>query len=290
MKSPLICVVVPCYNQAEFLSECLGSVLSQTFGDWEAIVVDDGSIDEKIPEVLKSFADSRIKLICHEQNKGLAAARNTGFRLSKAPLVLPLDCDDMLKPQYLHRVGGELMRRGEANCAFADFEHFGIMQTIGRFELGDVEMLLRRQWLPGAGTLMRRSLWEGVGGYCEAPELRYGNEDWDFWLGAAEHGLGAIHLPEPFYCYRKHVSSMVDKLQKYDYITREYIYRRHRRLFDSYGAGMRFLADGYKQSACALWNEKKRVPALKLALHGLTLDRGWQDMSRAARAMTRHLR
>jgi hypothetical protein len=113
---------------------------------------------------------------------------------------------------------------------------------------------------------MRRSLWERVGGYCEAPDLRAGNEDWDFYLAAAEIGFIAGHIPEPLYYYRQHKESMVTRLRYTEYHTREFMYARHRQLFDHYGTKKVFLAEGYQRSAEAALSRGERLRTVFLAI------------------------
>ncbi len=91
--SPEFSVVIPAYNQAEFLGDAIESVLSQTTSDFELIIVNDASPDHT-EEVVKGYADSRIKYIVHEQNKGLPAARNTGMRAASGKNIALLDSDD----------------------------------------------------------------------------------------------------------------------------------------------------------------------------------------------------
>ena len=99
---PVISVVMPTYNRAHTLYRSVGSLLNQTFEDFELIIVDDGSKDDT-ETVVRSFKDSRIRYLRHEHNKGAAAARNTGIRSSQAPYVAFLDSDDKWLPEKLEK-------------------------------------------------------------------------------------------------------------------------------------------------------------------------------------------
>lgn len=269
VSDSLISVVIPCYNQSQYLRECLQSLLSQTFKNWEAIVVDDASSQGNVESVVLSFHDTRIRFVRHQCNLGLAAARNTGFRLAQAQMVLPLDADDMLSPAYLEKVGSVLFDHPDADCAFSDFQLFGERTDLWRNQVRNAVAMTQSQWIPGPGTLMRRSLWEHIGGYCEASELRFGNEDWDFWLRAVAIGVRAIHVPEALYLYRWQKTSMAIRLRYYDFQTREFIYHRHRALFDRYGTGNKFRAEGYLNSARVAWRRGERLRATYLVAQGL---------------------
>ncbi|MEJ0030732.1 MAG: glycosyltransferase family A protein [Bacteroidota bacterium] len=97
----MVSIIVPCYNQAEFLADVLNSVISQTYSDWECIVVDDGSPDNTT-EVAAQFTsrDQRISVVT-KKNGGLSDARNFGILRSKGKYILPLDADDRIGPDYL---------------------------------------------------------------------------------------------------------------------------------------------------------------------------------------------
>ena len=92
--NPTLSIIVPCYNQAAFLSETLDSILKQTFRDWECIVVNDGSPDNT-SQVAGRYVelDPRFSLI-ETENRGVSAARNTGIRASHGEFILPLDGDE----------------------------------------------------------------------------------------------------------------------------------------------------------------------------------------------------
>ena len=94
-------IVIPAYNVEAYLDECLGSVAAQSFGDWEAIVVDDGSTDGtgRLAEVWAG-KDERIRVV-RQENKGLSAARNAGIELARGEYLLFLDGDDWLEKDAL---------------------------------------------------------------------------------------------------------------------------------------------------------------------------------------------
>ena len=93
-------IVVPTYNRGRFIKRCLVSVLSQDFKDFEIIVVDDGSADGTATCV-RAFADSRLRLIVHEKNRGKGPACNTGIAAAEGDWIVPLDSDDELLPGAL---------------------------------------------------------------------------------------------------------------------------------------------------------------------------------------------
>jgi ubiquinone/menaquinone biosynthesis C-methylase UbiE len=165
------------------------------------------------------------------------------------------------------------MERNDADCAFADFQLFGIENPVWRFGIKTMDDLARTQGIPGAGTIMRRSLWEQVGGYCEAPELRAGNEDWDFWIGAATFGFSAARVSRPLYFYRRHALSMSNSvLSPIEWQTREFILRRHPKFFGNRDRARVFRSNGLVKSASANLRAKRRLAALLLTLRAVVID------------------
>lgn len=117
-----ITVVIPVYNVEKYLKECLDSVLNQTFPDWEAVCVNDGSTDGSAA-ILDEYAskDGRFKIIT-QANGGLSSARNTGIKAAKGDYVLFLDSDDWLEPNALETISENL--EGEDMLCFSGCRYF----------------------------------------------------------------------------------------------------------------------------------------------------------------------
>jgi glycosyltransferase involved in cell wall biosynthesis len=270
---PAVSIVIPCYNQGEYLHECLTSVIGQTFRDWEAIVVDDASTSGNPSAIVAGLGDRRVKCLRHARNAGLGAARNTGFREAVSHMILPLDADDYLHEDYLALTSRALASEPGADCAFTDFQHFGKNRDIFRWWIGKPGEICRHQWIAGAGVLMRKKLWEGAGGYSEDEVFRFGNEDWDFWIAASKKGFRPVHIPKPLYFYRRYDDSMsLMTLRPNDYLTRKAMLRRHRAFFETNRATKDFLANGYLNSSAAVFQSGRRLRGMLLAATGLTIS------------------
>ena len=117
--TPKVSIVIPVYNSAKYLRECIDSVLAQSFSDWEVVAVDDGSSDDS-PAILDEYAakDSRIKVI-HKANGGVSAARNDGLAAACGEYVLFVDSDDWLNADAL-QVLFEATSDGAVDVAIAD--------------------------------------------------------------------------------------------------------------------------------------------------------------------------
>ena len=200
---PAVSVVIPCYRQGHLLGDALGSLVAQTVGDWEAIVV--GPVDETGPALVRFLAQAkvnecpktvRIALLDERERKGPGSARNLGVRKSRGRYVLPLDADDMIGSAFLERTVAVLEHEPDVAIVYTDQQCFGVHR--GRWETGPFtrDALLECNRLPYC-SLYRREVWDIVGGYSDE---HY--EDWSFWLGAATLGYKAKRIPEALFLYR----------------------------------------------------------------------------------------
>ena len=203
---PTVSVVIPCYQQAEYLTEAVESVVGQTYPDWEIVIVDDGSTDATaaVAEgLIAAHPDRRIRLL-RQANGGVATARNNGIAISTGRYVLPLDADDALLPAMLERTVGLLEADDSVAIAYTDYQRFGSEEGIVASGPWTVEQLCYSCPLSST-SLYRREVWTATGGYN--PNMRHGYEDWDFWIGAAEQGFLGRRIPEPLWKYRKALAS-----------------------------------------------------------------------------------
>ena len=124
-KNPLVSVIIPCFNQARYVSETLESVQQQTFTDFECIVVNDGSTDDSLLKI-KAFCedDTRFRYI-DKPNEGVSVARNTAIRQSKGKFLLPLDADDKIAPTYLEKTVTYLKQHPEVKLVCTNTRLFG---------------------------------------------------------------------------------------------------------------------------------------------------------------------
>lgn len=150
---PTVSVVVPTYNRARLLHRSIESVLSQTYEDFELLVVDDGSTDHT-ENVANCYDDDRLTYVAHEDNRGASAARNTGIERASGEYIAFLDSDDEWLPRKLERQVTELESRPPGWVA----AYCGV-------ELADDAGLLRR--LSRSAGLTRMSQTEGDEGGVE---------------------------------------------------------------------------------------------------------------------------
>jgi glycosyltransferase involved in cell wall biosynthesis len=199
-KSPCVSVVVPCYKQAEFLHEAIGSVVAQTFTDWELIIVDDGSPDDTAlvaEKLIAMYPDRSIRLL-RKPNGGVSDARNAGIADAHGAYILPLDADDMIQPAMLEKTVHLLDSNPDIAIAYTDITHFGrIERTVQAAEFDPAKIPHNNQL--NCCSLYRREAWEICGGYRS---MHWGYEDWDFWVACTASGLRASRIPESLLLYR----------------------------------------------------------------------------------------
>jgi glycosyltransferase involved in cell wall biosynthesis len=229
MKSLLkISVVIPCFNHGEFLPEAVESVERIKRDDVEMVVVDDGSTDERTTREISNLEARGIKVI-RQENKGLAAARNVAILASHAEYILPLDADDRVRSAWIQRGIQILDSERRVGVVYGDAECFGVRNGLWRTGPLDTNRLLLSNYIHTT-ALFRRSVWEQNGGYDGTMPVQ-GYEDWDFWLGALEHGWQLEYLPEIFFDYRQTRKSMITGTFGFEPQIEEFVARKHGPLY-----------------------------------------------------------
>ena len=115
MKSSLVSIIIPCYNASSYIKETVGSVLAQTFQNFEIIVINDGSTDSS-SSIVKTIKDDRIHLV-EQENQGVSSSRNNGLYLAKGEFISFLDADDLMHPSFLERRLFNLKKSTAIACA-----------------------------------------------------------------------------------------------------------------------------------------------------------------------------
>lgn len=209
-EKPAVSVIIPCYNQSQYLPEAVESVVNQTYQNWECIIVNDGSPDntnEVAQELIAKYPTKRIVLL-EKENGGLADARNFGIKNSRGKYILPLDADDIIRPERLQKMVSLLKAHPEIAIAYTDMEQFGTASKIVHEKEYDFKHLCFQNHLNYC-SLYKKEAWEAVGGYN--PNMAQGYEDWDFWISFGEKGYYGKRIPEPLFLYRVKDSSMYTK-------------------------------------------------------------------------------
>src|ERR1700744_360093 len=200
---PQITVLMPAYNAGKYIAEAIASVLGQTFGDFELLIVNDGSTDDTVA-IIKSFDDKRIQLVS-QSNQGVAAALNTGLRHAKADLIARFDADDICMPHRLQRQYEFLKTHPEYILVGSDadyiIENNDFLFHFKCLEHSHQEIMERLYFycpFVHPAVMYRKDVVLNVGGY---PNAAHNFEDYMLWVAIA--GKGKFHnLNEPLIKYR----------------------------------------------------------------------------------------
>lgn len=207
---PTVSVIIPCYNHGHYLPCALNSVLAQTFTDWEAIIVDDGSTDNT-RQVAAQFTDPRIRYI-YQENRGLSAARNTGIRAAQGEYLAFLDADDEWEPHFLAVCVAVLSAENTlaATVTLTRFidENGRVLPRIGGQVVGEQEFrsrLLAGGFFPVHAVMVKAEVVRTAGLFDEHLTSL---EDWDLWLRITANGGRMCSIPQPLARYRMVTGSM----------------------------------------------------------------------------------
>ena len=208
----MISIIIPSYNQQEYLADAIESALSQTVTS-EIIVIDDGSTDNSM-EIAQSYEKYGVKVI-QQVNKGLASARNTGIMNAKGNWILPLDADDILLDNAVSMIAEGLRKSHDADIIAPSFKEFGVRQTdIVLMENPTIEDFKTGNRI-GYFSAIRKSKLLEVGGY--SPKMVHGYEDLHLWINLLFRGAKLVTLKDKLVLYRTKEHSMIhDSIKHHD--------------------------------------------------------------------------
>jgi len=214
MQHPLVSVIIPCYNQGQYIDEAVDSVLAQTYQNLEIIIVNDGSTDELSIEILRSYKKTKTTVL-HTANKGLPSARNYAIKMSKGKYILPLDADDKIGSTYIEKAVNLLEANSNIGIVYCEGELFG--DQMGKWYLPKYKFpdILLDNVIFCSG-FFRKNDWERVGGYNY--EMIYGWEDYDFWLSIIELGREVHCISDTLFYYRRQFGSMVELIKDHHHL------------------------------------------------------------------------
>ena len=215
-SQPLISVIIPCYNQAHFLSQAVTSVINQTYKNWEIIIVNDGSLDTTstaAKNLIAANPQHQIRLI-EQANQGISMARNTGISAANGEYIMPLDGDDILDSNALICLL-EICLKSKVPCiAFGSYQLFGGNKnhTIPSYDLYSPKKIKQSNMIC-TSSLYHKSVWNLVNGY--KAEMKEGYEDWEFWVNCHKHSIPFLGTREIVLNYRRVHGSRNETAQSY---------------------------------------------------------------------------
>lgn len=265
MTAPLITIGVTAYREGEWLAECWESVLGQTDGRWEAVMVLDAGCDETTRSVFERLEHPKLHKVALPDHVGPYTARNEAFALTRTPYHFYVDADDRLPPDSLAHVLKAFASDETIDFVYGDYACFGASDEVWTYP-ADIRAnhFADRQPSPG-GAAYKVAMWRHLGGF--AKDLDRGNADYDFLIGAYEAGFRGRHCGKILYqCRIGHAGRVSRSYDRRYHETHETMVRRHPRFFADRALRRRFLAVAYRRSALANLEAGEGKAAFRLAL------------------------
>ncbi|HAP22265.1 MAG TPA: glycosyl transferase [Lachnospiraceae bacterium] len=200
-----ISVVLPVYNGENHIGEAIESVLSQTFRDFELIIINDCSTDDTA-EIIKRYGqqDKRIRIINNSQNKKLPVSLNIGFQKARGKYLTWTSHDNCYKPEAFAQMHAALEKEPEYGLVYADYSIIDRAGTLIRKNPMKEPDAIYSANVVGACFLYRKTVADQVGKYDTDMFLA---EDYDYWIRIYQHAK-LKHLPQNLYLYRCHADSL----------------------------------------------------------------------------------
>lgn len=207
---PTVSIIIPCYNDGEYLREAVASAQAQTYKPCEVILIDDHSDEASTQRILQELRMEGLTVITTPQGKkGPSAARNAGIESAQGEYILPVDADDKLAPTYVEKAVAVLLAQPQVGICYCRAKFFGLKRGPWPLTAYDADRLLYENMI-FATALYRKADWEAVGGYDES--ARTGLEDHSFWISLHALGRRAVQLQEELFFYRVRAHSRTAQL------------------------------------------------------------------------------
>lgn len=205
---PKVSIIIPCYNQVDYVAEAIEGALSQSYKNIELIVVDDGSTDGSALVINKYAGRSELKVITNPVNSGVSVSLNRGIAACEGVYVNVCASDDILLPDKISSQVELMEARPELAFCYGQVHVFGLSDNVFNyhhvFEEGNIfpRLLVMGNWIAAHSILFRKSLFDKTDGFD--PALRM--EDWDMWLQLSLMGPVA-YQDEVVALYRQHANN-----------------------------------------------------------------------------------
>ncbi len=210
---PFFSVILPVYNGARYLKECVDCVLAQSYPHWELMIVDDASTDAT-PEIIRGSVnrDSRVRALRNEKNIKSGPSTNRGIKECHGSWICRVDGDDRYRPIFLERLFQSIRQHGQsADCFFTSYVK--IIDENGRsvmeITLPDSKKVKQMIWAENvicqSATCYPKALWKKVGGY---PSVQSEPDDRALWKRFVKAHAELIMIPEILVDYRIHFTNI----------------------------------------------------------------------------------
>jgi len=222
----LVSLITPCYNRGIYIHEAIASIPYEKLTyEIEHIIVNDGSTDPFTLEKLNQLEENGYKVI-HQENLGLAAARNNAIKVAKGKYILPLDSDNKLHENYLTKAVEILENDDSIDVVYGDCLFFGEKNSYMKNRKFDIIKMLDCNYID-ACAIYRKKLWVNVNGYDGKMPVM-GCEDWEFWVASFFKGGSLLYLNDLCFFYRVTQESMTFNITRFGFDeNREYVLKKY---------------------------------------------------------------
>jgi len=230
-KEMTVSVIVPCYNYAKYLEECVDSVACQAYKYYEIIIVNDGSTDNFNEVTSRIVSNHNYIKIINQANSGQPAiSRNNGIKKAKGKYILCLDADDKISSNFLVECMRLFTEYPEISIVYPNLQEFGDRFNYADYGNLNQDTLIITNTQPPA-SIFRKKAWVDAGGFAtNAP----GYEDWDFWISCRESGHKAMNAKNAIFYYRIHGNSLLNCTKRVDQERKAQLILNHPNLYDKY--------------------------------------------------------
>ena len=224
-------IVIPVYNDGEYLMDALASVERSLAPLPNIIIVNDGSTDSYTLDLLLQLEKDGYQII-HQENQGLSAARNNAIALAKTDYVALLDADNKLDPTYIQEATKVLQYNPKIGIVYAKARVFGSTKHFRQNLAFDADRLLAGNYID-ACTVIRKKAWKDIGGFDTQIPEKLGYEDWEFWLSAHAKGWQFHYIDKFLFDYRTKENSMAERCNIPENRAKliEYVTKKHTALY-----------------------------------------------------------
>ncbi len=231
MYLPLVSIIIPCYNNKSVVLEAIDSALKQSYPCIEIIVVDDGSTDFSYELIEDSYKNCGNVQVVRQHNQGPAAARNTGFSVSRGDFLVFLDADDMLHKDYVSNCHRVYENDPGVNIVYCDVEFFENRTGLWKLKPFSESTILLYNSIP-VFAMIRSCVFRQIGKYDTQLKC---SEDWELWIRLLQQFDGVYKIPKVLYYYRKRNEKNsitdYDKIYNFRHDALLYIYNKHQNLY-----------------------------------------------------------
>lgn len=193
--APKVTILIPNYNKGKYIAQALESAVNQSYSNFDILIIDNCSTDESVP-IIKRYESDKVKVVLHEENKGLVYSLNEGVELSDSDFIMNLSSDDIIATTAVENLMSTLLSESGISIAYSEF-----LTSQGGHSPSrewDLDRLMKQNYI-SFSNIYRRKECLSVGGFD--PRIPSA-EDWDMWIAICQNGGKGKLCKSPEFWYR----------------------------------------------------------------------------------------